>query len=65
MEKTALDIIIELESRYSDDEDAMEVIAKAKEDIEYIEEKEKAGNYTGQSSISKAQELVGFLEEWY
>ena len=65
MEKTARDIIAELEKIYSSDEDAMEVIETAKRDIEYIQEKENAGGYTGQSSIGKAQELRGFLEEWY
>ena len=34
-------------------------------DIEYIENKEVANNYAGQSSIGKAQELEAFLHDWY
>lgn len=63
-EKTA-SIIQRLRQKYQDDPEALEIIANAVRDIEYIERKEAAGDYTGQSSISKAQELDAFLHDWY
>lgn len=65
MKKTVDEIIKELEMKYADDEEAMEKINRAKEDIEYIKEKEKEEGYTGQPSIGRALELVGILEMWY
>lgn len=62
--KTA-SIIEKLKQKYRDDPAALETIANAERDIEYIERKEVAGNYDGQSSISKAQELEAFLHDWY
>ena len=59
------EIIKQLEKKYADDEDAMEVINDAKEDIDYIIEREKEGNYTGQPAIGKALEIEGLLEMWY
>lgn len=63
-EKTA-SIIEKLRKKYQDDPEALETIANAERDIEYIERKEAAGNYDGQSSISKVQELEAFLHDWY
>lgn len=65
MSKEAWDIIAELEEQYSGDDEVLEIIEGAKKDIEYIEKQEETGNYTGQSSEGKAEELRGFLEEWY
>ena len=58
-------IIDALESKYSDDAEALEIIKQAKRDIEYIESKEAAGGYTGQSSESKAKELEAYLHDWH
>ena len=65
MRKTTANIITKLKQKYQDDPEALETIANAERDIEYIERKEEAGNYDGQSSISKAQELEAFLHDWY
>lgn len=65
MRKTTANIITKLKQKYQDDPEALETIANAERDIEYIERKEAAGNYDGQSSISKAQELEAFLHDWY
>lgn len=65
MSKEAWAIIEELKKQYAGDEDAMEVIEDAEEDIRYIEKKEAAGGYTGQPSEGRAMELKGHLEEWY
>lgn len=58
-------IIAELESKYSGDAEALEMIEQAKKDIEYIERKEAAGGYTGQPSNGKARELEAYLHDWY
>ena len=58
-------IIDALESKYAGNEEALEAIEQAKKDIEYIERKEAAGGYTGQSSKGKALELEAFLHDWY
>ncbi len=63
--RTVEEIIKELEEKYADDEEAVGVIEEAKEDIEYIREKEKEGGYDGQPSMGRALELVGHLETWY
>ena len=65
MRQTTANIITKLKQKYQDDPEALETIANAERDIEYIERKEAAGNYEGQSSISKAQELEAFLHDWY
>lgn len=65
MSKEAWTIIEELEKKYSGDEEVMEIIEDAKEDIRYIEKKEAAGGYTGQPSEGRALELKGHLEMWY
>ena len=65
MRKTTANIITKLKQKYQDDPEALETIANAERDIEYIERKEEAGNYDGQSSTSKAQELEAFLHDWY
>lgn len=65
MNKENKRIIDALESEYSDDAKALEIIEQAKRDIEYIESKEAEGGYTGQSSESKAKELEAFLHDWY
>ena len=63
-EETA-NIISKLKQKYQDDPEAVEIIENAITDIEYIENKEVANNYAGQSSIGKAQELEAFLHDWY
>lgn len=63
--RTVKEIIEQLEKKYAGDDEALEVINDAKEDIEYIQEKEKAGNYDGQPSIGRALELEGHLATWY
>lgn len=63
-EKTAKQIIEELKKKYKDDSEAMEEITRAEKDIEYIEKKEKAGNYSGQSSIGYAKMIAADLEYW-
>lgn len=65
MREETANIITKLKQKYQDDPEALETIANAERDIEYIERKEAAGNYDGQSSISKAQELEAFLHDWY
>ncbi len=65
MREETANIITKLKQKYQDDPEALETIANAERDIEYIERKEEAGNYDGQSSISKAQELEAFLHDWY
>lgn len=65
MKKTTANIITALKQKYRDDPEALELIENAVTDIEYIEGKEASGNYTGQPSISKAQELEAFLHDWY
>ena len=65
MREETANIITKLKQKYQDDPEALETIANAERDIEYIERKEAAGNYEGQSSISKAQELEAFLHDWY
>lgn len=65
MREETANIITKLKQKYQDDPEALETIANAERDIEYIERKEAAGNYDGQSSISKAQELEAFLNDWY
>ena len=63
-EKTKL-IIDRLKEKYADDAEALETIENAVKDIEYIEGKEVAGGYEGQSSEGKALELEAFLHDWY
>lgn len=63
--RTVEEIIKQLEEKYAGDDEAMEVIEDAKEDIEYIQEKEKEGGYDGQPSIGRALELEAHLETWY
>ena len=58
-------IIAALESEFKGDAEALEIIERAKIDIEYIERKEAAGGHTGQSSESKAKELEAYLHDWY
>ena len=65
MQEQTKAIINRLKDKYNDDPEALETIENAVKDIEYIEKKEAAGGYTGQSSISKAQELEAFLHDWY
>ena len=43
----------------------MEVINRTKEDIEYIEEREKEGDYTGQPAVGRALETEDTLATWY
>lgn len=63
-EKTA-NIITALKQKYKNDPEALELTENTIKDIEYIENKEAAGGYEGQPSISKAQELEAFLHDWY
>lgn len=65
MEEKTASIIEKLRQKYQDDHEALEIIANAVRDIEYIERKEAAGGYTGQTSIGKAYELEAFLHDWY
>lgn len=64
MNKENKRIFADLESRYKDNAEALEIIERAKADIEYIESKEEAGGYNGQSSKAKLIELEAFLNDW-
>ena len=46
-------------------EKAMAIINGAIEDIEYISQKEKEGNYDGQTALGRALEAKGTLETWF
>ena len=59
------DIIYVLEKKYKNNAEALEIIKKAKVDIKYIQEREREGDYTGQTAKEKIGELEGFLLEWY
>lgn len=63
--KEAREIIKKLKERYEKDPEALELIENAVKDIEYIEKKEAAGGYTGQTAVGKAKELEAFLHDWY
>ncbi len=65
MREETANIIAKLKQKYQDDPEAVEIIENAITDIEYIENKEVANNYAGQSSIGKAQELEALLHDWY
>ena len=65
MREETANIIAKLKQKYQDDPEAVEITENAITDIEYIENKEVANNYAGQSSIGKAQELEAFLHDWY
>lgn len=65
MNKTAQAAINRLKTRYKDDQEALEVIERAQADIEYIEAKEAAGGYKGQTVSGKLEELEAFLHDWY
>ena len=65
MQEQTRTIIDRLKEKYKDDPEALETIENAVKDIEYIEKKEATEGYTGQSSISKVQELEAFLHDWY
>lgn len=65
MREETANIIAKLKQKYQDDPEAAEIIENAVTDIEYIENKEVANNYAGQSSIGKTQELEAFLHDWY
>lgn len=65
MNKENKRIIEALESKYSGDAEALEIIERTKKDIEYIERKEAAGGYNGQPSSGKAKELEAYLHDWY
>lgn len=65
MREETANIIAKLKQKYQDDPEAVEIIENAVTDIEYIENKEVANNYAGQSSIGKAHELEAFLHDWY
>lgn len=65
MNKDNKRIIEALESKYADDEEALEVIEQAKKDIEYLEGKEAEKGYKGQTSEGKARELEAFLYDWF
>ena len=65
MREETANIIAKLKQKYQDDPEAVEIIENAITAIEYIENKEVANNYAGQSSIGKAQELEAFLHDRY
>ena len=65
MREETAKLIDRLKEKYKDDPEAVEIIENAVTDIEYIESKEIANNYAGQSSIGKAHELEAFLHDWY
>lgn len=63
-EQTAKQIIEELKKKYKDDSNALDELARAEKDIEYIEKREKSGNYNGQTSIGYAKMIAADLEYW-
>lgn len=65
MKKENAQVIAMLENKYAKDQEALEVIERAKADIEAIERKETEGGYKGQPSIGFVRELEAFLHDWY
>ena len=61
----AREIIKKLKKQYEKDPEALGLIENAVKDIEYIEKKEAAGEYTGQTAAGKTKELEAFLHDWY
>lgn len=58
---TADEIILSLENQYQDNEEALEDIARAKLNIDYIKSQK---DYKGQTPEQCALELAGSLEYW-
>ena len=63
-ERTTAEIIKALKKQYKDDPEALDEINRRERDIEYIEKKEAAGNYKGQTSLSMAKMLEADLKYW-
>ena len=55
-------ILAELKAKYADDEEALEVIARAEIDLEYMNSDRYNGTQTPKQHL---MELVGFLEMWH
>jgi hypothetical protein len=62
-EKSALKIA-QLKEKYKDDADALDTIERLITDIEYVEEREATGFYTGQSSEGMLAMTEASLEYW-
>lgn len=65
MKKETANMIKNLEAKYKDDSEALEIIKQAKTDVEYIEKQEEKSDYKGQPSKGKVMELEAFLHDWY
>jgi len=65
VERTAWEIIDELEKKYANDKEALDTVEMAKLNVRYIEKEEKKGNYKGQSAVENALECEAFLQTWY
>lgn len=57
--------IDELKERYKDDADALDEIERGTSDIEYIENREATGSYSGQPSDGFLETLEATLEYWH
>jgi hypothetical protein len=57
--------IAELKQRYKDDADALDEIERATRDVEYIENREATGSYSGQPSDGFLEMLEANLEYWH
>ena len=64
-ERTVEEIITGLEEKYKGDEEVLEMIEDEKENIEYLQEREKEADYDGQTAIGSALEFEGHLETWF
>lgn len=54
-----------LKARYRDDAEALELIGRTEQDIDYLERREAEAGYTGQSARQHILELEAFLHDWY
>ena len=55
-------ILAELKAKYADDEEALEVIARAEIDLKYMNSDRYKGTQTPKQHLL---ELAGFLETWH
>ena len=55
-------ILAELKAKYADDEEALETIARAEIDLEYMNSDRYKGTQTPKQHLL---ELAGFLETWH
>ncbi len=54
-----------LEEKYYDDKDALELISDVREDMAYLKKKQEEGNYSGQTPEQALLELKDHLAYWH